>query len=152
MIRRSLPSSLICLVFASCLLSSSSYSPLSKLPISVRCISKVARFRSTQVRNLLPHSHEDKRYDICLSSAPLDKVAEIKENSTSPVSYKVIIPVVTILVVAAAAVASGKFSNFDFTQVVEQSASKIEKMGPYGYLYFALVSFGQTFCMYCKSA
>ena len=70
----------------------------------------------------------------------MDKIAEMPENSTSPVNYKVIIPVVTILAVAAAAVASGKFSTFDFTQVIEQSASKIEKMGPYGYLYFALVS------------
>ena len=69
----------------------------------------------------------------------MDKIAEIQENSTTPINYKVIIPVVTILAVAAAAVASGKFSTFDFTQVVEQSASKIEKMGPYGYLYFALV-------------
>lgn len=152
MIRRTLPWPLICLVFASCLLSSSSYSPRSKLPVSVRCISKVARFRSSQVHNLLPQSHEDKRYDVCLSSAPVEKMVEIKENGTSPVNYKVIIPVVTILAVAAAAVASGKFGTFDFAQVVEQSASKIEKMGPYGYLYFALVSFSLVFCLIDESA
>lgn len=140
MIRRTLPWPLICLVFASCLLSSSSYSPHLRVPTAVQRISKVARVRSTQVLNLLPQSHEDKRYDVCLSSAPVDKIAEIQENGTTPINYKVIIPVVTILAVAAAAVASGKFSTFDFTQVVEESASKIEKMGPYGYLYFALVS------------
>ena len=140
MIRRTLPWPLICLVFASCLLSLSSYSPHLRVTTAVQSISKLTRFRSTQVLNLLPQSHEDKRYDVCLSSAPVDKIAEIQENSTTPVNYKVIIPVVTILAVAAAAVASGKFSTFDFTQVVEQSASKIEKMGPYGYLYFALVS------------
>lgn len=79
-------------------------------------------------------------------------MVEIKENGTSPVNYKIIIPVVTILAVAAAAVASGKFGTFDFAQVVEQSASKIEKMGPYGYLYFALVSLSLVFCIIDESA
>ena len=79
-------------------------------------------------------------------------MVEIKENGTSPVNYKVIIPVVTILAVAAAAVASGKFGTFDFAQVVEQSASKIEKMGPYGYLYFALVSLNLASCILDEEA
>lgn len=74
-----------------------------------------------------------------LKSAPLEKVNEVDANSTTPLNLKIIIPVVVILAAAAAAVASGQFGTFDFTQIIEQSASKIENMGPYGYVYFALV-------------
>ena len=82
---------------------------------------------------------EENRYVSTLQSAPLENINELEEENPNPLNLKVIIPVVTVLAVAAVVLGSGKFGTFDFTQIIEESASKIEKMGPYGYLYFALV-------------
>lgn len=124
-----------------------SFSSLSKAfnyrssPIQ-RCVSftsSTKKYRCVQIPHLQPQVQEDNRYDSTLQSAPLENINEGDGENPSPLNLKVIIPVVTVLAVAAAAVGSGKFGTFDFTQIIEQSASKIEKMGPYGYLYFALV-------------
>jgi hypothetical protein len=132
--------SLLCLIWASTFLLSSSFKLRPNSAIrSSGCSSATAKFRSAHIPHLLPQIHEDRRTDVILQSAPLEKINEADANSTSPLNLKIIIPVVVILAAAAAAVGSGQFGTFDFTQIIEQSASKIEKMGPYGYLYFALV-------------
>jgi hypothetical protein len=132
--------SLLCLIWASTFLLSSSFKLRPNSAIrSYGCSSATAKFRSAHIPHLLPQIHEDRRTDVILQSAPLEKINEVDANSTSPLNLKIIIPVVVILAAAAAAVGSGQFGTFDFTQIIEQSASKIEKMGPYGYLYFALV-------------
>lgn len=132
--------SLLCLFWASSIPLSSSFQLRSNSAIwSYSCNSATTKFRSAHIPHLLPQIHEDRRTDVILQLAPLEKMNEVDANSTSPMNLKIIIPVVVILAAAAAAVASGQFGTFDFTQIVEQSASKIENMGPYGYVYFALV-------------
>lgn len=96
------------------------------------------KLRSLQTSNLLPQLQEDSRYDCSLYSGPIENTDDDKDSNG--LNLKVIIPVVALLAAAAAIVGSGKFGAFDFQQIIEQSASKIEKMGPYGYVYFALVS------------
>ena len=98
-----------------------------------------SKYRSLQVPHLQPKVQEENRYVSTLQSAPLENINELEEENPNPLNLKVIIPVVTVLAVAAVVLGSGKFGTFDFTQIIEESASKIEKMGPYGYLYFALV-------------
>lgn len=97
------------------------------------------RLRSAHIAHLLPQIYEDKQSDLLMQAAPLEKINDTETSTPSPLNLKVIIPVVTVLAAAAAVVASGKFGSFDFTQVIEESVSKIENMGPYGYLYFAAV-------------
>ena len=101
--------------------------------------SSPSKYRSLQVPHLQPQVQEDNRYVSTLQSAPLENINELEGEKSNPLNLKVIIPVVTVLAVAAVVLGSGKFGTFDFTQIIEESASKIEKMGPYGYLYFALV-------------
>lgn len=86
---------------------------------------------------LQPPVQEDSRVHM----APLENTTNIENNKETPIiNLKVIIPIVTVITaVAAAVILSGKLSNFDFTQIIEEASSKIEKMGPYGYLYFALI-------------
>ena len=98
-----------------------------------------SRLRSAHIAHLLPQIYEDKQSDLLMRSAPLEKINDTETNTSSPINLKVIIPVVTVLAAAAAVVASGQFGSFDFTQIIEESVSKIENMGPYGYLYFAAV-------------
>jgi hypothetical protein len=87
-----------------------------------------------------PPVNEHSRYEsnTSIRSGPIGNVNELETKEGGP-NLKVIVPVV-LVVAAAAAVFSGQFGTFDFTKVVEESAAKIENMGPYGYLYFALVS------------
>mmetsp|Transcript_13070 Transcript_13070/g.12663 ORF Transcript_13070/g.12663 Transcript_13070/m.12663 type:complete len:148 (+) Transcript_13070:93-536(+) len=86
--------------------------------------------------------NEHSRYESSTSirSGPIGNVNELETEEGGP-NLKVIVPVVLVVAAAAAAVASGQFGTFDFTKIIEESAAKIENMGPYGYLYFALVSF-----------
>lgn len=99
-----------------------------------------SKYRCVQALHLQPQLQDEYRLDSALKAAPIESLSTVEEKNSTALNLKVIIPVVTVLAVAAVAVASGKFGTFDFAQVVEQSASKIEKMGPYGYLYFAVVS------------
>lgn len=83
--------------------------------------------------------NENLRYESSVFSGPIGNINEL-ETKEGGLNLKVIIPVVLVLAAAAAAVVSGQFGTFDFTKIIEESAAKIENMGPYGYIYFALVS------------
>jgi hypothetical protein len=53
-------------------------------------------------------------------------------------NLKLVIPIAAAAV-ATAYFATGYFGNFDINIFLEQSVTKISDLGPYGYLYFALV-------------
>jgi hypothetical protein len=96
----------------------------------------------SQRLGLQPPVNENLRYESSTSirSGPIGNANEL-ETKEDGLNLKVIVPVLLVAAAAAAAVASGQFGTFDFTKIIEESAAKIENMGPYGYLYFAVVSF-----------
>ena len=71
-----------------------------------------------------------------------DKGNELKSVKSAVFNQKYIIIAVISFIAAATAVASGVFGtvDLDFTGLMERSLLKIESLGPYGYLYFSLVS------------
>ena len=74
--------------------------------------------------------------------AAMDKIVDTKAAKAPFLSPKVIISAVISVIALSVAAATGGFSSFDFdaSGLLERSLVRIESLGPYGYLYFALVS------------
>ena len=80
-----------------------------------------------------------------ISGKKLESVlAEVEKSPKSPKSSnfnpKVIVSIIALIVAAAAAINGYSTADIDFSALLEKSVVKIGSLGPYGYLYFAMVS------------
>jgi uncharacterized membrane protein YdjX (TVP38/TMEM64 family) len=82
--------------------------------------------------------------------AVASKVTDMKEQSSTndltevkkqlSANLKVaIIGVVSIIVILLIAATTGRFGSIDITSLLEKTVIKVAALGPYGYLYFALI-------------
>jgi hypothetical protein len=77
----------------------------------------------------------------------LDKnVTDITENK-SFLNTKYIAPVIGVALAGAAIYAAG--NNIDFNTLIQQALSKVTELGPFGYVYFALVFLFLFFYFFC---
>ena len=63
--------------------------------------------------------------------------SEENNNSSNALDWRLIVPIVAIAGFGVAA--ANHVGGIDFGPLLEQSIAKIESLGPYGYLYFAMV-------------
>mmetsp|Transcript_6013 Transcript_6013/g.6144 ORF Transcript_6013/g.6144 Transcript_6013/m.6144 type:complete len:266 (-) Transcript_6013:66-863(-) len=82
--------------------------------------------------------------------ASASKVTDMKEQSSTndlteikkqpSTNLKVaVISVVSMIVILLIAAATGRFGSIDITSLLEKTVIKVAALGPYGYLYFALI-------------
>ena len=101
----------------------------------------------------MANGHRRKLFDHhAISGKKLETVlADAEKSPKSPKSSnfnpKVIVSIIALIVAAAAAINGYTTADIDFSALLEKSVVKIGSLGPYGYLYFAMVSC-QTICCY----
>ncbi len=114
--------------------------------IIISNVSSFSRIRISTYPKLKIHTCLDKFSQLAhfnrlsLSTTPIDKdKLELQPNDNN---IKNILKggfAVIIIALVSYLVTSGTFSNINISEILQNSISKIESMGPYGAIYFALV-------------
>lgn len=63
---------------------------------------------------------------------------DVDGKNSSVINFKKVMPIVGLIALVGAV--GGHVGGLDLSALIESSVSKIAAMGPYGYIYFALVS------------